>query len=179
MKIGIIGVCNITLDFASRAAQSGHEVLISHNRCNESLRPIIEKMGNKVKLVTKDKAVQAKMIILFVPREKLSDFLHDLPDMTEKILLHTNNPVFSVECLTPKEGSASSCEIITSLLPAAHVIKVLNIMEPAKILPERPNQNEIFFTGTNRRAKNKVKSFLKTLNFSGCDFEELTRVGKC
>lgn len=179
MKIGIIGVCNITLDFADRAAKSGHQVLISHNRCNQSLKPIIERMGNKVKLVTKEKAVKANMILLFIPRQDLKAFFDDLPDMSEKILLHTNNPLFSLEYLQSKDTKSSS-EIIASLLPAAHVVKIFNILQPGIILSESQNQtgNEIFYTGTNTKAKNKVKSFLKTINFSGCDLEDY-QVNRC
>jgi predicted dinucleotide-binding enzyme len=181
MRIGIIGVCNITLEIAHRAAQSGHEVLISHTRCNESLRPVIQKMGSKVKLVTKDKAVTPRIIILFIPREDLKAFLDNLPDMTEKILLHTNNPFFNVDSLQCDDEKKSSSEIITSLLPAAHVVKIFNVIHPEMILPKYENQNgnEIFYTGTNRQAKSKVKSFLKTLNYSGCDLEELYQIGKC
>ena len=180
MKIGVIGVCNITLDFAERAAKSGHEVLISHNRCNESLKPIVERLGKKVKLVTKDKAAKAKMIILFITREELKTFFDDLPDMTEKILLHTNHPLFNMESLEPNGEQKSSSEIIASLLPDAHVIKVFNILKPEEVLPRLKNQNgnEIFFTGTDPKAKSKVKSFLKTINFLGFDLEEY-RLGRC
>lgn len=174
MKIGVIGVCNITLDFAERAASSGHEVLISHNRCNKSLKPIVERMGKKVKLVSKDKAAKAKMIILFITREDLKTFFDDLPDMSEKILLHTNHPLFNMEPPASNGDQKSSTEIIASLLPDAHVIKIYNAVNPAAILPicKNPNGNELFFTGANMRAKNKLKTFLKTINFSGCDLEE-------
>lgn len=181
MKIGIIGVCNITLDIAIRAAKSGHEVLINHPRCNESLRPVIQKLGNKVKLVTRDQAVTAKIIILFVPREDLKSFFDNLPDMTEKILLHTNNPFFNIESLKSDGENKSSSEIITSLLPAAHVVKMFNVIRPEITMPtyKTQNENEIFYTGTNQQAKNKVKSFLKSINFSSCDLEELYQIGKC
>lgn len=174
MKIGVIGVCNITLDFAERAANSGHEVLISHHRCTKSLKPIVERMGEKVKLVTKDKAAKAKMIFLFITREDLKTFFDDLPDMREKILLHTNHPLFNMESLEPYGNQKSSSEIIASLLPDAHVIKIFNSVNPSGIVPICKNQNgnELFFTGANAQAKNKVKTFLKTIDFSGCDLEE-------
>ena len=181
MRIGIIGVCNVTLDFANRAAKSGHEVLISNPRCNGSLKPIVQRMGDKVKLVTKDKALKANMLILFIPRDELDTFLHDLPDMTEKILLHTNNPYFDAESLVPNLATKSSSEIIASVLPAAHVVKIFNVLEPIKSLPKNQcqNGNEIFYMGSNRQAKNRVKSFLKTLNFCGCDLEDMYKVGHC
>lgn len=182
MKIGIVGACNMTLDIATRAAKSGHEVLISHPHCIESLRPIVEKMGDKVKLVNKDKAVKAKIIVLFIPREEIDGFIKDLPDMSEKILLHTNNPFFNTESLlSPIAEVKSSSDIITSLLPGAHVIRIFNVLEPGVILSkcQTQNGNEIFYMGRNQQAKNKVKSFLKTLNLSACDLDELCTSGKC
>lgn len=182
MKIGIIGACNMTLDIANRAAKSGHEVLISHSRCIESLRPIVERIGNKAKLVTKDKAVKAKIVVLFIPREELIGFFEGLPDMSEKIILHTNNPFFSIESLrSPISEVKSSSEIISSLLPNAHVVKLFHVLEPGIILSKCHSQsgNEIFYAGTNQQAKNKVKSFLKTINLSACDVGELCVSGQC
>lgn len=182
MKIGIIGACNMTLDIATRAAKSGHEVLISHPRCIESFRPIVERMGSKVKLVTKDKAAKAKMIVLFIPREELNGFFDDLPDMSEKILLHTNNPFFSAESLlSPIAEVQSSSEILTSLLPSAHIVKIFHVLEPGVLLSkcQTQNGNEIFYMGTNQQAKNKVKNFLKTINLSACDLDELCSAGQC
>ncbi|OXA75745.1 hypothetical protein SAMN05444397_11250 [Flavobacterium aquidurense] len=182
MKVGIIGACNMTLDIANRAAKSGHEVLLSNSRCIESLRPVVEKMGDKVKLVTKDKAVKAKIIVLFIPREEITDFLEGLPDMSDKIILHTNNPFFNIaSLLSPIAEVKSSSEIITSLLPNAHIIKVFHVLEPGVIVSKCQSQsgNEIFYTGRNQQAKNKVKSFLKTLNLSACDLDDLCVAGQC
>lgn len=179
MKIGIVGASSITMDFAGKAAQSGHEVLISHSN-NNTLKECVQRMGTKVKLVSKEKALKAGIIILFVPREELKTFLNDLPDMTDKILIHTNNPVFSMECLS--NVIKSSSEIIADLLPGAHVIKLLNIVEPNILLcnKEKNSGNEIYFTGNCTEAKRKVKAFFKTLNLSGIDFEDaypLNKVG--
>lgn len=177
MKIGIVGASSITMDFASRAAQSGHEVLISHSN-NNTLRECVHRMGAKVKLVSKEQALKAGIIILFVPREELKNFLNDLPDMTDKILIHTNNPVFSMECLS--NVIKSSSEIIADLLPDAHVIKLLNIVEPNILLcnKHKNSGNEIFFTGSCPDAKRKVKAFFKTLNLSGIDFEDAAQLNK-
>ncbi|WP_163407237.1 NAD(P)-binding domain-containing protein [Flavobacterium ajazii] len=173
MRIGIIGICSLTIDFAYRAAKSGHQVLISHSRENSHLKDLIQKMGPKIKLVAKNEAAKAGILILFIPREDLQLFLTDLPDMTEKILIHASNPIFSLECLEPNSKVKSSSEIIASLLPEAHVIKILNIANQDMLSFLKQNENEIFFTGTNSQAKNKVKTFFKTLELTGVDFEEL------
>ncbi|MEL1252247.1 NAD(P)-binding domain-containing protein [Flavobacterium sp. DGU38] len=175
MRIGIIGICSLTIDFAFRAAKFGHQVLISHSRENSHLKDLIQKMGPKIKLVERNEAAKAEILILFIPREDLQLFLNDLPDMTGKILIHASNPVFSLECLGPNSKVKSSSEIIASLLPEAHVIKILNIanQDMLSFLKQKENKNEVYFTGTNSQAKNKAKAFLKTLELTGVDFEEL------
>ncbi|KAF2333724.1 NAD(P)-binding domain-containing protein [Flavobacterium daemonense] len=175
MKIGFIGVCGTTLDLAARAAKSGHQVLISHTRSNNHMRDVVGMMEGQVKLVSRREAAEAKMLVLFIPREDIQLFLSDLPDMSEKILLHANNPIYSLECLTPSLNLKSSGEIIASLLPEAHIVKIHNIVDAEIPVPQKKTQagNELFYTGSNKWAKNKVKSFLKTLNFMGIDFDEM------
>ncbi|MRX68805.1 hypothetical protein SAMN06265349_103350 [Flavobacterium resistens] len=175
MKIGFIGVCSTTMELAARAAKSGHQVLISHTKNNCHARDLVGMMEGKVKLVSKKEAAKAKMLVLFIPREDIQVFLSDLPDMTEKILVHANNPIYSLECLSPSLNLKSSGEIIASLLPEAHIVKIHNIVD-SEIAPpaiKKQTTNELFYTGANSQAKNKVKNFLKTLNFSGIDFEEM------
>jgi len=172
MKIGVIGLCSFTMNFVDRAAQAGHEVLLSNTRENRQYKDLALAMGENVKLVSRNEAVSAAILILFIPREDVALFLTDLPDMDEKILIHASNPIFSLECLKP--NSKSSSEIIASLLPEAHVIKVLNIVNPSvlSLLNQRPKGNEIFYTGTDKEVKNKVKTFFKSLNLAGVDFED-------
>ncbi|KUJ63533.1 hypothetical protein AR687_02265 [Flavobacteriaceae bacterium CRH] len=171
MRIGIIGTGFITLDFAHRAAESGHEVLISNPRGTNTLKEIAQKMGKNVKLVSTHEAAEAEIIILFIPREDLEVSIVSLPDMTGKTVLHTNNPIFNLKSFLSTVSGQSSCDIVTSLLPDAHIVKIFNTIQPPVIAENKKNQErpKIFYAGDNRRAKNNVKVFLETLNFSGVD----------
>ncbi|WP_343585930.1 NAD(P)-binding domain-containing protein [Flavobacterium sp.] len=173
MKIGVIGLCSFTMDFVSRAVDAGHQVLLSSTRENSQFKDIAKTSGKNVKLVSKYEAAKASILILFIPREDVGLFLTDLPDMNEKVLIHSSNPIFSLECLEP--NAKSSSEIIASLLPEAHVVRVLNIVNPEvlSMINQKQNGNEIFYTGLNKQAKNKAKTFFKSLNLAGVDFEEL------
>ncbi|WP_281632329.1 NAD(P)-binding domain-containing protein [Flavobacterium luteolum] len=173
MKIGVIGLCSFTMDFVNKAVDAGHQVLLSSTRENRQFQDLEKKMGKNVKLVSKYEAAKANILILFIPREDVALFLADLPEMEEKVLIYASNPIFSLECLKP--NVKSSGEIIASLLPESHVIKVLNIVNPEVLtmVNQEQNGNEIFYTGLNKQAKNKVKTFFKSLNLAGIDFEEL------
>ncbi|WP_427873439.1 NAD(P)-binding domain-containing protein [Flavobacterium sp. MMS24-S5] len=173
MKVGVIGLCSFTMDFVNRAVKAGYQVLLSSTRENRQFKDMAETLGENVKLVSKDEAAKASILIVFIPREDVGLFLTDLPDMSEKVIIYESNPIFSLECLKP--NSKSSSEIIASLLPEAHVIKVLNIVNPEvfSIISQKLNGDEIFYTGLNKQAKNKAKTFFKSLNLVGVDFEEL------
>lgn len=173
MRIGVIGLSGFTMDFVNRAVDAGHQVLLSSTRENLQFQDLEKRMGENVKLVTRREAAKANILILFIPREDVALFLADLPEMDEKVLIYASNPIFSLECLKPI--AKSSGEIIASLLPESHVIKVLNIVNPEvlSMINQKQNGNEIFYTGLNKQAKNKAKTFFKSLNLAGVDFEEL------
>ncbi|WP_294959834.1 NAD(P)-binding domain-containing protein [uncultured Flavobacterium sp.] len=174
MRIGVIGLCSFTMDFVNRSVKAGHQVLLSSTRENRQFKDLAQKMGENVKLVSRNEAVAADILLLFIPREDVELFLTDLPNMNEKILIHASNPIFSLECLRP--NSKASCEIIASLLPEAHIIKVLNIVNPSvlSLLNQRHTGNEIFFAGKDKHAKDKAKTFFKSLNLAGVDFEDFS-----
>ena len=170
MKVGIIGVCSITLDYADRAARSGHEVLVSHIRNNNCLKEVVQRIGSNAKLVSVSEAAKSEIIILFIPREDINALMHDLPDMTGKIVLHTNNQILNLDATVQKTGIKSSSETIASLLPTAHVVKIFNVLEPHK---QNQNKYEIFDTAADQEIKDRVIGFLESLNFIRPDVAEL------
>lgn len=178
MKLGIIGIGNMTLDFANRASMSGYEVLISHIRNNKVLDDAVERIGSNVKCVSINEMAKAEIIVLFIARDDIEALVRDLPDMTEKIILHTNNTIFNLALLESKSQKKSSYDILASLLPTSHVVKVFNVVEPMIILPHRDNnlkKNEIFYSAFNIHVINYVRIFLESLNFIGYDIVELNQ----
>ncbi|WP_161568447.1 NAD(P)-binding domain-containing protein [Flavobacterium cupreum] len=170
MKVGIIGVCSITLDYADKAARSGHEVLISHIRNNSCFKEVVQRIGSNAKLVSVNEAAKSDIIILFIPREDIDALMHDLPDMTGKIVLHTNNLILNLDVPAEKTGIKSSSETIASLLPTAHVVKIFNVLELHK---QNQNKYEIFDTAADQEIKDRVIGFLESLNFIRPDVSEL------
>jgi 8-hydroxy-5-deazaflavin:NADPH oxidoreductase len=177
MQIGIIGVGNITLDFACRTAKAGYEVLMYHLKGNTVLMETVRLMSSNVKLVSKYQAATAEIVFLFIPHENLEILLSDLPDMNGKILLHTNNPVFNLEYFSLDDRKKSSSEIIASIFPNSYIIKVFNVLEPSVILPyvQEQNKNKIFCTASNEQVNSKVKAFFESLNFSAHNIAEIYR----
>lgn len=175
MKIGIIGIGNITLDFANRASIVGYEVLISQLRNNGSFNEVVKRIGENVKLVSIEEAAKAEIIIVFVARQDIETLVQLLPDMTEKMILHTNNKIFNLEPIELNASKKSSSEIIASLLPTAHIVTLYNVLQPLIIMPRRQDQNsnDIFFTANNQYIKEYVNYFLESLDFLACDLADL------
>lgn len=173
MQIGIIGVGSITLDFAQRAAKSGHKVMISNPRGNGPLKEVVNQMGKNAKLVSTKKAASAETILLFSPLEELEILVQDFPDMTGKVILHTNNPLFNLKSFISAREYDYLYEFIGSLLPTADIVKVYNVPLPLggwsckDSLDEE--KTEIFFSGKNSSAKTNAKVFLESLNYSAID----------
>lgn len=178
MKIGIIGAGAISLAFAQRASQSGHEVLISNSRGADTLKEVAKKTGPNVKAVSKQEAATADIIMLSVPWKNLEASIQDLPDMTGKIILDTNNPIINPGFILADLGGKTSSEIVASLLPNTHIVKAFNTLQPTVLLSnseQKQGKTVIFYSGDNQKAKNNVKILLETLNFSGVDLGGLVQ----
>lgn len=182
MQIGIIGIGSVTLNFAQRAAKSGHQVLISSTRDNGPLREIVSQMGSNAKLVSTTQAATADIIILFSPWEELEILLKNLPNMAGKIIMHTNYPIFNLNSFISEQKLNLSCEIIASILPTAEIVKIYNILgslEDCSSYRQPKERTEIFFSGKNKIAKNNVKAFLESLNYSGIDIITTQNTSTC
>jgi predicted dinucleotide-binding enzyme len=177
MRIGIIGIGNITLNLAYKAAHSGHAVMINNPQGNNIVKDSIQKLGNNVKLVDIQQAALAEILILFIPRENLESFADILPNMEGKIILHTNNAFFCLEDLPAVSIRESSSETLACLLPSAHIIRLYNTLKPSISLLQNRDRDpiKIFYEGKNNKAKKNAKAFLETLNFSVVDLNDMKK----
>lgn len=170
MKIGIIGVGMINMDYAHRAAKLGYEVLISHTREINSLKEVVKIMGTNVKLVDIYEAAIAEIILFSVDWEELESSISRLPNMSKKIILQTNNPIFNFESSSsslPFIIGKSPSEKIASLLPDARVVRIFNKIQPVMENKKRSYcKTEIFYMAKDKKVENKVISFLSALDFS-------------
>ncbi|MBF4488046.1 NAD(P)-binding domain-containing protein [Flavobacterium sp. CSZ] len=177
MKIGIIGIGNITLELATRSALFGYEVLISNPRGTNVLKELTCHIGKDVKLVPMEKAAQAELIILFLNREDLENALRILPDMKGKIILHTNNPIFNLNEILDITSGPSSSDLVASLLPDCFIVKLFN---PLHCLTgskyQSKDRTKIFFTTENHKVKKNVKTYLDTLNFTPIELTDLKKL---
>ena len=170
MKIGIIGIGSLTLELAQRASYAGYEVLINHPRGNSFIQQITEDITN-TRLVSLQEAASGDIVILFVPREDLEKTIGLLPDMDDKIIIHTSGLIFNPKLLVSSITSALTFQITASLLPKAHVVKLFSpvMLQPQKTSLLTKKKDEIYFAGSHVPSKNSIKTFLKDLGFDPFD----------
>ena len=174
MKIGIIGTGSIVLNFAIDAANSGCKVYMNNPLGNHQLKEVVSTKKN-IKLVGPLEAVVPEIVVFCVPYDKLENIINSLPDMTGKIILNPNNPIFYASSPYAQifENSAAAKKT-ASLLPKAHLVNLYCEMQTITDVPITKHElkSRIFFSGDNYHAKDKTKSLLKKLNISGIDLDE-------
>jgi len=178
MKIGIIGIGSLTLELAQRATSTGYEVLINHPRGNSLIQETVKQSIQNAKLVSLDEAASTDITILFVPRESLEYTISQLPDMSGKIILHTSGLIFNPKLLVSSVTSSLTYQITASLLPDANVIKLFNpvVLNQRKTAILNEKKDEIYFAGEHEPSKNKIRTFLKNLEFQPIDLSVKLKV---
>ncbi|MBE8728246.1 NAD(P)-binding domain-containing protein [Flavobacterium hungaricum] len=172
--IGIIGVGSFTLDFAQRSADFGYKVSISSIDCNYTIKNAAEKIGGSVTISTiQETAALSDIIILFVPKEKLTTIINQLPDLSNKIIIH-HNYLISSKTITKDFYKNTVAQTLTSLFPNAAVVKVYSLLEASRNNLNMKNEAKIlYYASNNLQADEKVKNLLSDLNFTLLNLAEL------
>jgi predicted dinucleotide-binding enzyme len=171
MKIGIIGVSSLTLELARRAAQTGYEVIMHNPRGGSLIKDIIQKMGANARIGTLEESAAAEIVLLFLPKDDLENIIKSLPDMSNKIVVHTSGLIFDPHLLLPGIINAMTYKITASLLPEAHVVKLFNPVEikPRHISDTHETKEELFFIADHSDSRNQIRIFLKKLQYVPMD----------
>ena len=101
MNIGIIGAGGIGQAFATHAAKSGFEVLVSNSRDPESLAEFVRDLGPKARAVSRYEAARADVVFLAARWQQLEAALADLPPWNSRILIDATNPVLDTDFRLP------------------------------------------------------------------------------
>jgi predicted dinucleotide-binding enzyme len=176
--IGIIGVGSFTLDFAQRSADFGYKVLISATDCNHRIKNTAEKIGENVKISTiRETASLSDIIVIFVPKERLTKIINELPDLSSKIIIHHNYLISSGIPISKDFYKNTAAQTLASLLPHSHIIKVYSLLESSANNSKNKNDAKtLYYTTNNLQAGERVKNLLIILNFTVFNLLELSQL---
>ncbi|MFD2943316.1 NAD(P)-binding domain-containing protein [Flavobacterium notoginsengisoli] len=171
MKIGIIGISTFTLELACRAAQAGCEVIINNPRGGSLIKDAVKKMGTHAWIGSLEQAAAAEIVVLFIPKDDLENIIRSLPDMSDRIVVHTSGLIFDPHLLLSGITNAMTYKITASLLPQAHVVKLFSPVETQHKKADVSDQikENIFYITDHSDSRNLIRSFLKKLHYVPID----------
>jgi len=174
-SIGIIGAGRIGQAMAQTALRAGRQVVIANSRGPQSLRSVVEALGQGVSAGTVQDASAADIVVLAVPWSQVSQAVEGL-DWDGRIVIDPTND-FDPSDL---DGRTSS-EVVAELVAPARVVKAANTFGAA-LLGSEPRQaggqRVIFLSGDDAEAKSEVIALFEDAGFFVVDLGGLREGGQ-
>jgi predicted dinucleotide-binding enzyme len=179
---GIIGAGNIAQTIAKHLSKAGYSVTLSNSRNAESLKDLVEGLGNGVNAATAAEAAKRDIVILAIPWNSLSS-LPSMADWKDKRVIDATNhfltyqPDFKVADL----GDKTSSEIVQKYISGAVVVKAFNTLS-YKILEKDPGEGKgrrvLFVSGDRADFKKEASDLIKSIGFAPVDLGSLAAGGQ-
>lgn len=172
MKIGVLGTGVVGEAIASALIDKQHYVMLgSRTADNEKGKAWVKKAGKHTAQGTFDDAANfADLIFVCLNGEHTMNVIKNLrtESAAGKIIVDITNPLDFSKGMPPRiidglGGSTSLGEEIQHALPNSYVVKTLNTMNYKLMIDARivnHGDHNLFISGNNVDAKNKVKHFL-------------------
>lgn len=166
MNYAIIGTGNVGSSLARLFTRAGIAVSIANTRGPETIRPLVEELGDTVTARTPEDALAADVVLLAIPFVAAEKFAQIRSDWTGKIVVDaTNAHGVSPEVMA---GRLSS-DIVAKAVPGASVVKAFNQL-PAGVLARDPSQDGgrrvVFVASNDDKAGTAIKALAEQLGFS-------------
>lgn len=166
MNYAIIGSGKVGSALAHLFTRAGIAVSIANTRGPETIRPLVETLGDTVTAATVEDALDADVIFLAIPFVAVEAFARVRADWSGKIVVDATNAYgVSPEVMA---GRLSS-DIVAKAVPGASVVKAFNQL-PAGVLARDPAQDggrRVAFVSSNEdEASTTIKGLAEQLGFS-------------
>ena len=162
----IIGAGNNGTALARTFARAAIACSIANSRGPDSLRPLVDELGDTIVAKSLEAALDADIVVLAIPFAAVEDFAQIPYDWSGKIVIDaTNAHGVTVEYMA---GRLSS-DIVADVLSGALVVKAFNYL-PAYVLARDPSQNGghrvMFIAGNHEEANATVVALAERLGFA-------------
>src|ERR1700730_809152 len=171
MEIGTIGAGAFAQAFAKQALKAGHKVKLSNHHGPDSLREVINQLGQGATAATKEEAAACEMVLLAVPWDNVPETLASLPKWNNQILIDGTNPFHGGDSnfILTNVGNLSTSQFIAALAPGSRVVKALNtiIVPNLELDPVVGKARRVLFiSGDDEGAKKEVETLLTGFGYS-------------
>lgn len=183
MSIGIIGAGGIGEALARRLVAAGHRVVISNSRGPDSLRPLADALGPRLKPASVPEAATSDMVVLAVQWRHLADALTAaaVPDWLGRIVIDATNPLGPPDFKVAELGGRTSSEVVADLVPGARLVKAFNTLPP-HILGAEPcgpaGRRVVFLSGDSASANERVGKVIQQVGWAAVDLGQLAVGGR-
>jgi len=184
MRIGILGSGHIGRTLAALWVWAGHEVALSNTRGPDSLREVVEDLGEHAHATTATEAAAfGEVVVLAVPFIRYRDL--PVQQLTSKIVIDTSNyyPDRDGHLAELDSGDATSSEVIAAALPGARLVKAINTMYWERLRAAgQPRGSHgrlaIPLAGDDAEAKSVVAKLIDEIGFDPVDTGSLRAGGR-
>jgi predicted dinucleotide-binding enzyme len=182
MNIGIVGSGNIGATAARLFADAGHDVAVSNSRGPESLGPLVEEIGSKVRAATVEEATDFGEVVLVA----MPFFAYEaLPAdrLAGKVVVDGMNYYEQRDGRIDFDGLTSS-EVVARHLPNSRLVKAFNTMYYQTLRmqgrPSAPTEERLvlFVAGDDGEAKAVVSRLIEEIGFAPVDTGSLREGGR-
>jgi 8-hydroxy-5-deazaflavin:NADPH oxidoreductase len=185
MKIGIVGAGNIGATAARLFARAGHEVALSNSRGPETLRALVEELGDRARAVTVEEAARfGEVVLVAIPFGKYGELPAEA--FYGKVVIDAGNyyPSRDGHIAELDNGETTSSELMSAHLRGARLVKGFNTIYYVHLAEQGDNglpldgRRAIFIAGDDSAAKEAVAKLVEEIGFAAVDTGSLGAGGR-
>jgi len=184
MRIGIVGAGNIGGTLAKHFAQAGHEVAVSNSREPETLRDLVDELGERGQALTPTEAIAfGEVVVVSVPLGRYREL--PVEGTKGKIVIDTNNyyPNRDGNLEELDSERTTSSELLQAHLKGARVVKAFNAIYWMRLRDLSrpagdPERIGIPISGDDKEAKRIVAELIDEIGFEPVDAGTLAVGGR-
>ena len=173
--IGLIGAGNIGQAVARLAIDNGHHVVLSNSRGPETLKGLVDELGDHASADTaQGAAAQAAIVVVTIPLKAYRQV--PAPQLTGKVVIDTNNyyPQRDGQIAELDDGTATSSGLLQAHLPESYVVKAFNHIAAAHLTEQSrpagtPGRRALAIAGDDDPAKRTVSDLIDGFGFDVVD----------
>ena len=173
--LGLIGSGHIGSTVARLAVEAGHDVVLSNSRGPETLQDLVAELGSHARAGTTQEAVEAgDLVLLTIPLLAVERVPAEL--LQGKTVIDTSNyyPQRDGQIAALDDKSATTSELVQSLLPGSTVVKAFNNINYVHLGSlQRPagsaERTSLPVAGDDDEAKRAVGAFIDSLGYDAYD----------
>jgi 8-hydroxy-5-deazaflavin:NADPH oxidoreductase len=182
VRIGIIGSGNIGGTTARLFAKAGHEVAISNSRGPDSLKDLVDEIGDGARATTPEEAADFGEVVLLAIPWRLHEQLPDAQRFYGKVVIDAMN-AYGVDFQVMDLEPSSSSEEVEKQLKGARLVKAFNTLGAGTLASEaKPGGGDdrlvLFEAGDDEEAKQVVARLIEDVGFAAVDTGDLATGGR-